>query len=282
MPRKRPGVRVPSPAPSISVIKEALRSLFVMMIRMKMTDKTLGFDDTPWRLFEPGNSLSSNWCVLWLQGFTSTIEGHNDGVVRLAEATAMTFAMLNYAGHGNHPTPLEDATRKQQFDEVIGVYDELVKLGFTKTIVIGGSFGGYMAALLASERKVEALVLRAPANYPEEEFELPYRETAAGRNDKSHYLYRKNITNDYVNNAVQAVKEFDGVTYVMEHEKDEVINPSIPKSYYSAAKHGNYIVIPGVKHSPRQMPHSEKYFALIESWLATIVNATKQSHDIQA
>jgi pimeloyl-ACP methyl ester carboxylesterase len=60
-----------------------------------------------------------------------------------------------------------------------------MKLGFKKIIVIGGSFGGYMAALLANERRFETLVLRAPANYPEEEFELPYRDTSAGKQDKN-------------------------------------------------------------------------------------------------
>lgn len=242
---------------------------------MKIIDYTLSVDDTPWRLFEVKDNKER--CVLWLQGFTSTIEGHTDGIVRLTESTATSFAMLNYAGHGNHPVSLNDATRLQQFDEVVGVYDELMKLGFKRIVVIGGSFGGYMAALLASKRKLETLVLRVPANYPEDEFELPYRDTSAGRKDKDHYLYRQNIDEHYTNNAVEGVRNFTGETYVIEHGKDEVINPSIPRSYYNAAMYGNYLVIPGVKHSPKLMPNSEKYFALIELWLATIINATKQS-----
>lgn len=245
---------------------------------MKVTDNTLEFDNTPWRLFEPTDD--KEWCVLWLQGFMSTIEGHNDGVVRMAEATGVSFAMLNYAGHGNHPVSLDDASREQQFNEVLGVYDQLAELGFKKIIVIGGSFGGYMAALLASKRTLEALVLRVPANYPEEEFELAYKDTSAGQKDKSHYLYRQSIDEHYINNAVEGVRNFAGQTYVIEHEKDEVVHSSIPKSYYNAAKHGNYLVIPGAKHSPNMMPNPEKYFALIELWLATIINATKQSKDL--
>lgn len=245
---------------------------------MELTDNILQADNTPWRLFEVNDD--KEWCVLWLQGFMSTIEGHNDGVVRMAEATGVSFAMLNYAGHGNHLVPLADATRQQQFNEVVGVYDQLKELGFKKIIVIGGSFGGYMAALLASKRTLETLVLRVPANYPEEEFELAYKDTSAGRKDKSHYLYRQNIDEHYTNNAVESVRNFAGQTYVIEHEKDEVVHSSIPKSYYNAAKHGNYLVIPGVKHSPKMMPNPEKYFALIELWLVAIINATKQSKDL--
>jgi esterase/lipase len=247
---------------------------------MEVIGYTLQYDDTPWQLFEPAKA-TKDWCVLWLQGFTSTIEGHTEGVIRLAEATATPFAMLNYAGHGTHPIALDEATREQQFKEVLHVYDELVRLGYKKIITIGGSFGGYMAALLASKRPLEALVLRAPANYPEDEFSLAYKDTSAGRKDKSHYLYRQSIDENYTNSAVEGVRNFKGPVYIIEHEKDEVINPSIPKSYFKAATHGNYIRVPGLKHSPKLMPNPEEYFALIELWLAAIVNATKCSGSIE-
>lgn len=243
---------------------------------MSITDQVLESDNTPWRLFETDNN-NKEWCVLWLQGFTSTIEGHTEGIIRMAEATATPFAMLNYAGHGNHPISLDDATREQQFQEVVSVYDELVELGYKKIIAIGGSFGGYMAALLADKRKLEGLILRAPANYPEDECNLAYRDTSAGRKNEKHQLYRQSIDEKYTNNAVEGVRHFTGSTYVIEHEKDEVIHSAIPRSYFNAAKHGNYLVIPGLKHSPKLMPNPEEYFALIELWLATMVNAIERS-----
>ena len=246
---------------------------------MNITDKILEIDNTPWRLFEPNDD--KEWCVLWLQGFRSTIEGHTPGVIRLAETTSTSFAMLDYAGHGSHHVLLDDATREQQFNEVVGVYDELIKLGFKKIIVIGGSFGGYMAALLAGKPYIETLVLRAAANYPEEEFKLAFRDTSVGRKDFENFLYRQNIDEHYTNDAIESVRGFDGETYVIQHENDEVINSSIPKSYYNAAKHGNYIVIPKVKHSPKLMSDPGKYFELIELWLTTIITATKKSEKLQ-
>lgn len=245
---------------------------------MKITDSTLELHDTPWRLFEPNKN--KEWCVLWLQGFSSTIEGHSEGVVRMAEATATSFAMLNYAGHGNHPIVLEDASRQQQLDEVIGVYDELIKLGFKKVIVIGGSFGGYLAALLIGRRKAEAVILRAPANYADEEFDLPYGDTLEGQKDEKRFAYRRSIDEKYMNSAVKSVQDFTGPAYIIEHEKDETIPSSLSRSYYNAAKHGNHIIIPGLKHSPKLMANPGGYFALIELWLSTIVNATKRSQDL--
>ncbi len=243
---------------------------------MQTEDFTLDHegDKTPWRLFTPEDA-AKDWAVLWLQGFTSTIEGHTEGVVRMVQGTGTTFAMLNYAGHGNHPVPLARATRAQQFQEVVGAYDELVKRGYQNIVAIGGSFGAYMAALLASERPLETLVLRAPAIYDDAEFELPFRATRSGKSKERSDIWRESITPDMQNRALDAVRSFAGDTFVIEHELDSVINAAIPQAYFAAAQHPNYIVIRGCDHSPKLMPHPPKYFAIIEHWLQTIILAAQ-------
>ncbi len=235
---------------------------------MKVEDYTLE-DGTPWRLFTPATT-QDGWAVLWLQGFTSTIEGHQAGCERMSAASTIPFAILNYAGHGNHPVPLVQATRKQQFEEVCAVYDELVSRGFGKIIVIGGSFGGYMAALLAGERRPEAVVLRAPANYDDAEFDYPYAQTTKG---DDCMLYRQTIDESYSNRAIDALRSFEGASYVIEHENDAVVLANIPKSYYHAARHGSYIVIRGLEHSPKLMPNTAKWQNIVERWVQTIIYA---------
>ena len=238
---------------------------------MKVEDYTLT-DGTPWRLFTPDNA-HGGWAVLWLQGFTSTIDGHSEGCERMSVASSVSFAILNYAGHGNHPVPLEQATRKQQFEEVCAAYDELVSRGFDKIIVIGGSFGGYMAALLAGVRKPQTVVLRAAANYKDEEFEHPYSETTESKEGEAKDLYRKSIDKTYSNKANEALKAFDGTSYIIEHEADTVIAANIPQSYYHVAKHGNYIVIRGLEHSPKHMTNAVEWFDIVERWIQTIIYA---------
>jgi len=242
-----------------------------------MTSKTTDYklaDGTPWRLVKPEES-DNEWCVLWLQGFTSTIEGHTEGVIRMAEATNTAHALLNYAGHGDHPIKLDDATRKQQLDEVVAVYDELVNLGYTKIMASGGSFGAYMAALLSGKRKLQSLTLRAPAYYPDEEFETPYKDTISKTRRNDRAFYKDIVEKDTDNHAVQAVRDYDGQVSVLEHSKDEVIHPSIPQAYFSAAKCGSYILIPGAHHSPKTMSNPKHYYDLIEMWLRVIVIATR-------
>jgi esterase/lipase len=230
-------------------------------------------DDTPWRLFIP-DSAHDGWVVLWLQGFESTVDGHHEGCERMSAASDVPFAILNYAGHGNHPVSLEKATRKQQFEEVCAVYDELVHRGFDKIIVIGGSFGGYMAALLTSVRKPRAVVLRAVANYKDEEFDYPYAQTIESKDGEAKDLYRQSIDTTYSNKAIEALRSFDGASYIIEHEADTVVTANIPQSYYHAAQHGSYIAIQGLKHSPKLMPNATEWFDIIEHWMLTIIYAT--------
>jgi len=158
------------------------------------------------------------------------------------------------------------------------VYDELVRLGYTNIIVVGTSFGGYMAALLAAQRLIYTLVLRAAANYADDELELPYTKTREVR-EHSTPIYRQDLPKTFTNRALDAVRQFDGQTYVIEHEADEVIHASIPRSYFAAARHGNYMVIPKLTHSPRSMPNPEAYFALVEFWIAAIVRGTRAASE---
>jgi uncharacterized protein len=241
-------------------------------------DYTLA-DNTPWRLYAPDSPVKE-WAILWLQGFTSTIDGHQEGCRRMSAATNVTLAMLNYAGHGNHPVALEHATREQQLEEVCSVYDKLTELGYTKIIVIGGSFGAYMTALLLENRTPKVVVLRAPANYKDEEMSLPYRQTTEAVDGEAKDLYRQNIDSSYSNKAIEAVRKFNGTTYVIEHGEDEVVYRNMPQSYFNAAMNGNYIIIPGLKHSPKLMGNPQKYFKITEAWIETIVKSTIELDEV--
>lgn len=244
---------------------------------MKITDYELASDKTPYRVYH-SDGANSEWVVLWLQGFTSTIEGHHEGVVRMAERSNMAFAMLNYAGHGNHPMTLGDATREQQLNEVRDVYDAVAKLGFKKFIVVGGSFGAYMAALLVKERAAETVVLRVPATYADEEYTLPFSKTRSGLSEERRDIWRDNLDKNTANAAFTAIRDFPGDVFVMEHELDTVVHKSLPLTYYALAKHGNYIVVRDCDHSPKLMPNPQKYFAIIENWVVTIIDNTRLQH----
>jgi esterase/lipase len=200
------------------------------------------------------------------------------GITRMAQASGVTFAMMDYAGHGTHPVSLDSSTKKQQFDECLAAYDELVSRGYKNIIVIGGSFGGYMAALVAGARAPAAVVLRAPAAYVDDEFELPYLRTAQKLPDGGHkYSFEKSPELHLQSSSFQAVARYDGPMYILEHEKDEVIPPIIPHTYFAKTKQGNYLLVPSTEHSPKTMPNPGKHFAYIEHLLVSIIRAVQLS-----
>ena len=229
-------------------------------------------DQVPWRLFMPDDS-TKEYAVLWIQGWSSSMDSHREGVERMSKRVGMTFATLDPAGHGLHTLPLDESTRKQQFEEVTAVFDELKKRDYEKIIVIGGSFGGYMAALLCGKRPVHAVVLRAPANYPDNEFEMPFKNTK--RWSEHSFETVKNEGYNANNDAVSAIKQFPGMVYVLEHELDESVPKIMPQSYFAAAKHGNYLIIPKTEHSPKLMPNPQPHFDYIEHMVISIVEAIR-------
>lgn len=244
---------------------------------MKIDHGTLAVEDdpTPWVVVSPNSD--KEWCVLWLQGWTSTIEGHLEGIKRMSEQSGVTFAMLNYAGHGDHPTTLEESTKKMQFEEICAAYDALQQNGYRKIIVIGGSFGGYMSALLASAKKPYAVVLRAPANYPDEEFEIPYKQTMRYEDQGVYKKFSDNLVLLDRSKAVRSIADYTGQVFITQHELDSIIPKSLPKRYFHAAKYGNYIFVPKTDHSPKFMKSPKKYYDLIEHWVISIIKAVQLS-----
>lgn len=235
-------------------------------IELRSTDnKTI-----PFVITESRNS--KEWCVLWLQGHTSTIEGHSEGIIRMADLSGVDFAMLEYEGHGNNPVKLEDSVRSKQIEEVETAFDNLIALGYKKIITIGGSYGGYMAALLAGKRDIHALVLRAPANYEDKEFDLRHEDTKQWEKASDRY----NLTfSPKSNMALNNVSKFNGYTYVVQHELDEVVPETMVKQYFTNAKHGSYLLVPKTKHSPKLMKNPRQYFEVIEHQIVSIIEEIK-------
>lgn len=242
---------------------------------------SIGEDRVPWRLFVP-QGASKEYAVLWLQGWTSSMDSHREGVERMTNESCFPFATLDYAGHGLHKLPIEQSTRKQQLDEAIAVYDELIKCGYKKIIVIGGSFGGYIAALLVGKRSAHAAILRVPAIYDDSELELPHSQTKRWENPDTYQQDKSAAAYIQDNEAVRSITKFDGFVYVIEHELDEQVPRIMPKTYFENAKHGNYLIIPKTKHSPKLMANPRPHYDYAEHWVVSILEAVKLGDDLNS
>lgn len=250
---------------------------------MNAEDFLLKRDDDviPWRLFTPDNS-NYEYCVLWLQGWTSSMDSHREGVERMSKKSDIAFATLDFAGHGMHKLPIEESSRKLQIDEVVAVYDELKNRNYEKVIVIGGSFGGYLAALLTGIRPIHTAVLRAPAIYADDELETVHKMTRKWINPTSDQQDKANEKYITDNLAVRSISNFDGFVYVLEHELDEQVPRIMPRTYFERAKYGNYIIIPKTKHSPKLMTNPRQHYDYIENFLIAIIEAVKQQDKLDS
>jgi pimeloyl-ACP methyl ester carboxylesterase len=250
---------------------------------MDVKDYTLQHHDNriPWRLFTP--NAEKDYCVLWVQGWSSSMDSHREGVERMVKASNTTFATLDYAGHGLSDVELDDSTRQQQHEELVAVFDELKQRGFEKIIVIGGSFGGYMTALLTGVRPVHAAVLRCPANYPNEEWDVPYKDTVRARSEGYAEYMKTGRADDEMraSKASAAIANYDGFTYILEHEFDEVVPAKVPQHYFAIAKHGNYLIIPNTPHSPKTSDNPTPRYAYIEHIIVAIIEAVKLQDNIK-
>jgi len=76
---------------------------------MKIDDFTLQIkeDHIPWRLFSPQDD-NKKYIVLWLQGWTSSMDSHRDGVERMSEQSGLAFATLDFAGPSTYLPYLKD------------------------------------------------------------------------------------------------------------------------------------------------------------------------------
>ena len=204
--------------------------------------------------------------MLWLQGWTSDIDKHYDGLIRMSNMSGVTFAMMETAGHGQHPVSLDDSTKDQQIAEVQYFYDFLNK-EYENIIVVGGSFGGYLAGQLAVKSPA-ALVLRIPAIYDDREKDIPFGVLQ----DSDDYAERWNQNVDHVlDSSLKPLSKYRGMVYVVRHENDECIPRWIPDLYFRTAPRSNYLLVPTVGHWPRKAAEPQKYYNYIEKMVTDIV-----------
>ena len=101
--------------------------------------------------------------LMWLSGFNSDMQGTK--VLALKDHAMLRrkpFIAFDYSGHGQSHGNFVDGTITHWLEDSLAVFDELTK---GPQILVGSSMGGWLALLIARERRerVAGLVLIAPA-----------------------------------------------------------------------------------------------------------------------
>lgn len=185
---------------------------------------------------------------------------------RLADELGVTSLVFDYSGHGDSPFELNDIRPAEHFLEVINAFDWL-KQGFPnrKIIVIGSSYGGFMATQLTKYGKFDQLILRAPAIYRPQDF-----YTKIGDWDHSAIDVLRKDSEELLKHPLLArASDFEGKVLLVVHTNDEIIHKETTDAYAKTFRAD--VISEVVSHSlddatPQQI---EAYFNDIYGWLSS-------------
>ena len=183
-------------------------------------------------------------------------------------AVCLTFDLT---GHETTHNQWTTVSRAANFRDVLAAYDLLAarpEVDENAIAVVGSSYGGYLAAILTTERPVRWLSMRAPALYYDEGWELPKLQL---HRDYDLVSYRRRQIATAENRALRACTAFDGDVLLVESEHDRIIPHPVIQSYREACagcRSLRYRVIPGADHGMTETVHQEAYTRLLVRWFA--------------
>ena len=145
--------------------------------------------------------------------------------------------------------------------------------------VVGSSYGGYLAAVLTSLRRVRWLALRVPAIYRDENWEYPKRRL----NGDDLTLYRQTAIEPEKNRALAACEDFFGDVLIVESEHDTIVPHPVIENYLGAFKHVRSLTLP--RHGRRRPRDVEESLAasstpqIVVGWMTKMRLAAKADRD---
>jgi uncharacterized protein len=221
-------------------------------------------------LIFPEKLMEKNPAVLFIHGWTSMKERSYQYAEGLAKLGYISF-MFDMRGHGESEGDINTTTIKEFLDDVLAAYDYLIKVKGVdreKIGVVSSSFGCYLAALLSAKRKVKKLVLRAPADYSNEDFNKPKMQTS-GSDDPALTAWREKPKNSNETFALEAVSDFDGEILIIESEKDDTIPHQTILNYINAVKDKSkltHTLLENAPHSIKDGPLKDEVERILVDW----------------
>lgn len=221
-------------------------------------------------LIFPQKLNGKNPAILFIHGWTSKKERSYQYANGLAKLGYISL-LFDMRGHGESEGDINKATTKEFFDDVLSTYDYLTKTkGVDKANIsaVGSSFGGYLAAILATKRRVKRLVLRVPADYPNDVFDKPKMQTS-GSDNPALVAWRTRSRKPSETYALEAISNFDGNILVIESEKDDVVPHQTVQNYINAINDKSkliHVVMKGAPHSMKEGPFRDQVENILVDW----------------
>jgi hypothetical protein len=240
-----------------------------MTTRSRSTDIGVDGARLAGTLLAPGSTIPG---VLFVHGWGGSQERDLDRARQIAAlgCICLTFDMR---GHVRTEGLRQTVTRDQNLADVVAAYDHLrmqPHVDPDAILVIGASYGGYLAAILTALRPVKWLALRVPALYRDEDWDVPKRALSRRALDE----YRSRVLEADDNRALRACRDFAGDVLIVESGHDHLVPPPAIVSYRNAFRHTHsltYRIIDGADHALSSPTCQRAYTSMLVAWTTEMV-----------
>ena len=240
-----------------------------MTTRSQATDITVDGMHLAGTMLAPGSTIPG---VLFVHGWGGCQERDLDRAEQIAAlgCICLTFDMR---GHVRTEAMRQTVTREQNLADVVAAYDHLrmqPHVDPDAILVIGASYGGYLAAILTALRPVKWLALRVPALYRDEDWDTPKRSLSRKVLDD----YRGRVLDPQDNRALRACRDFRGDVLIVESGRDHLVPPPAIVSYRNAFQHTHsmtYRIIDDADHALSSPACQRAYTSMLVAWTSEMV-----------
>jgi pimeloyl-ACP methyl ester carboxylesterase len=176
-------------------------------------------------------------------------------------------------GHADTQAQQMKVSRDDNLHDVVAAYDCLIahpSIDTSAVVVVGSSYGGYLAALLTGLRQVQWLALHVPALYRDDEWMLPKRQL----NREILTAYRLSHVGPEDNRALAACRNFRGDVLIVEAEHDNFVPHSTIMNYRSAFQHSHSLthrIVDQADHALTNKAAQQAYTTILSNWTTEMV-----------
>jgi esterase/lipase len=174
-------------------------------------------------------------------------------------------------GRGESDGDFQTLTLADGLKDSLTAYDLLVsrkEVDVKRVGILGESFGGYLAAIVSSQRDVKSIVLSVPAVYRNEWMKESYAYIENNRGEVTKFRESGHISETY---SLQAISRFTGSLLIISAENDVIVPNNVPEMYYNQAKSSREkktAIILGADHKLSKSEWKEEFNRLAAEWFA--------------
>ena len=224
------------------------------------------------RLYGKAENLKHDSAVLFISGWNPTNKSMTTSnfyagfISRKPHTICLTVALRGMGSDGD----INRLCRADYLEDVVAAYDYLENTAGVSTEnihVVGESFGGYLACLLSTKRKVRKMALRVPTDFSNEGFTDVPQISVDSKLSNKWKSQKHGIAESY---ALKAINEFKGSLMVVASEKDNFVPYQTTENYLSAVNDSSKLVYRFMKSASHSMFHPKlqwDYIRFLSKWL---------------